>query len=286
MTTPIKQYQNVAYKELIAYSENNPNRNRSLESIEILPTKTTQDTSLDKLGLKGYRAYTLNPSGILSLLVCIDDPNYYSLSAKNARTQQIIDLATKLQEDTENLKHSEISRKRRKIYDLIGAAYNGANFEEKEYLDLFTGISFMRNIHFVLMKEATQENIEEGGEKSNSGLKGEIVFSSNPANWKRDNPVWIADYRARWVAIPHDHDSQNLHEILYTWLTTAEQLGWIIQWPEIDGTKTELIEQLSQLSTWQVTDKKLTKDVLACRLGRLKACSTFTTWATSKVDNL
>ena len=137
MTTPIKQYQNVAYKELIAYSENNPNRNRSLESIEILPTKTTQDTSLDKLGLKGYRAYTLNPSGILSLLVCIDDPNYYSLSAKNARTQQIIDLATKLQEDTENLKHSEISRKRRKIYDLIGAAYNGANFEEKEYLDLF-----------------------------------------------------------------------------------------------------------------------------------------------------
>ena len=286
MTTPIKQYQNVAYKELIAYSENNPNRNRSLESIEILPTKTTQDTSLDKLGLKGYRAYTLNPSGILSLLVCIDDPNYYSLSAKNARTHQIIDLATKLQEDTENLKHSEISRKRRKIYDLIGAAYNGANFEEKEYLDLFTGISFMRNIHFVLMKEATQENIEEGGEKSNNGIKGEIVFSSNPANWKRDNPVWIADYRARWVAIPHDHDSQNLHEILYTWLTTAEQLGWIIQWPEIDGTKTELIEQLSQLSTWQVTDKKLTKDVLACRLGRLKACSTFTTWATSKVDNL
>lgn len=285
MTTPVKQYQNVAYKELIAYSENNPNRNRSLDSIEILPTKTTQDTSLDKLGLKGYRAYTLNPSGILSLLVCIDDPNYYSLSAKNARTQQIIDLATKLQEDTENLKHSEISRKRRKIYDLIGAAYNGANFEEKEYLDLFTGISFMRNIHFVLMKEATQENIEEGEEKSNSGLKGEIVFSSNPANWKRDNPVWIADYRARWVAIPHDHDSQNLHEILYTWLTTAEQTGWIIQWPEIDGTKTELIEQLSQLSTWQVTDKKLTKDVLACRLGRLKACSTFTTWATSKVDD-
>ena len=130
MTTPAKQYQNVSYKELIAYSENNPNRTRKLESTEILPAKTSQDTSLDKLGLKGYKAFNLNPSGILSLLVCIEDPDFYSLSPKNARQQKITDLATKLQEDTENLKHSEISRKRRKIHDLIGTCFNGTAFEE------------------------------------------------------------------------------------------------------------------------------------------------------------
>ena len=284
MTTPTKQYQNVSYKELITYSENNPNRNRRLDSIEILPVKSIQDTSLDKLGLKGYRACTLNPSGILSLLVCINDPTYYSLSAKNARTHEIIELTTKLQEETENLKHSEIARKRRKIHDLIGAVYNGASMEEKDYLDLFYGISHMRNIHFILMKEAIQETIEEGAEKAESSLKGEIVFSSDPANWKRDNPVWIADYRARWVAIPSENGSSDIHKILINWFSTIEQLGWAIQWPEINGTKTELVEQLSQLPTWSPNDKKLTKDILSARLGRIKAMSVFKNWSTLNDD--
>lgn len=275
MTTPAKQYQNVSYKELIAYSENNPNRTRKLESIEILPAKTSQDTSLDKLGLKGYKAFNLNPSGILSLLVCIEDPDFYSLSPKNARQQKITDLATKLQEDTENLKQTEISRKRRKIHDLIGTCFNGTAFEEKDYLDLFLGVSFMRNIHFVLMKEAVQENIEEGTE---TGHKGEVVFSSDPANWKRENPIWVADYRARWVAIPSEETAQDIHQFIATWLSTVEQTGWIVQWPEHDGTKTELVEQLSVLPTWQATDKKLTKEVLALRLGRAKAIKTFTKW--------
>jgi len=286
MTTPAKQYQNVSYKELIAYSENNPNRNRTLESIEIIPAKSTQDTAMDKLGLKRYRAYTLNPANILSLLICIDDPGYYSLAARNARTQQIIELATKLQEETENLKHSEISRKRRKIHDLIGAAYNGTTFEEKDYMELFQGISYMRNIHFVLMKEAVQENIEGGEEKYDSGLKGEIVFSSDPANWKSDNQVWVADFRARWVAIPSEHGADDLHKILGTWLTTIEQTGWAVQWPEVDGTKTEIVEQLSILPTWQATDKKLTKEVLASRLGRAKAIKVFTQWMTSRDESL
>ena len=66
MTTPAKQYQNVSYKELITYSENNPNRNRTLDSIEILSVKPSQETSLDNLGLKGYSAFNLNPTGIVA----------------------------------------------------------------------------------------------------------------------------------------------------------------------------------------------------------------------------
>ena len=195
MTSVQKKYQNVSYKELLEYAENNPNRNRKLDSIEILPSKTSSDVTLDKIGLKGYTAVTLNPSGILSLLLCIDDPNYYSITNKNTRIQQIIEIATKLQEDSDLLKNTEISRKRKKVYDLIGAAYNGTPFEEKDYLDLFCGISYLRNMHFVLMKEAIQEDIEEG--HNLNGFKGEIVFSSNPIMWKKDNPIWIADYRAR-----------------------------------------------------------------------------------------
>lgn len=284
MTTPIKQYQNVSFKELISYSENNPNRNRTLDSIEIQSAKSSQETSLDKLGLKGYTAFNLNPSGIVSLYACISDPSSYSLSAKGARLQQIIEYTTKLQEQTDELKNTSLSRKRKKIHDLIGASYNGTTFEDKDYIELFTGISLMRNINFVLMKSAVQENIEEGKKQYDSSLKGEIVFSSDPSNWKQEHPVWMADYRARWVAIPSEQHAQDLHKILANWLSTIEQTGWVIQWPEAEGTKVEILEQLSQLPTWQQTDKKLTKDVLGARLGRANCIKVFTKWTINNIE--
>lgn len=281
MTTPVKQYQNVSFKELVSYSENNPNRHRSLDSIEILSVKPSQETSLDKMALKGYTAFNLNPTGIISLFACIQDPSTYSLSNKGARTQIIIELTTKLQEQTDDLKNTALARKRKKVYELIGASYNGAAFEDKDYLELFTGLSLMRNINFVLMKSAVQENIEEGEKQYDSALKGEVVFSSDPSTWKQDSPIWVADYRARWVAIPSEQHAQDLHKIIGTWLSTVEQTGWVIQWPEVDATKTELVEKLSVLPTWQVTDKKLTKNILAARLGRANCIKVFTKWMTS-----
>jgi hypothetical protein len=278
MTTPTKQYQNISFKELIAFSQNNPNRTKTLNSIEIVAVKPTLETSLDKLGLNGYKAFALNPTGLLSLIVCIQDPNAYSFSPKNVRTQKIIDIATSLQEKTDELKNTYLARKRKKIYELIGAAYNGKVMDDKEYGDLFAGVSQLLNTNFVLMKSAEQENIEEGEKQYDSSLKGEVVFSSEPINWKREQPVWVADFRARWVAIPTENNAIDIHKILGTWLTTIEQTGWIIQWPEIDETKTELVEQLSVLPTWKPEDKKLTKDVLAVRLGRAKSIQIFTNW--------
>jgi hypothetical protein len=284
MTTPIKQYQNVSFKELISYSENNPNRNRTLDSIEIVSVKNTQETSLDKLGLNGYSAFNLNPSGVMSLVACIKDPSMYSLSAKGARTQLIIESTTKLQERIDDLKNTALARKRKKIYDLIGASYNGSKLEDKDYLDLFSGVALLKNIHFVLMKSAVQENIEEGEKQYSSSLKGEIIFSSDPSTWKQDNTIWVADYRARWVAIPSEANAKDLHKFIGSWVTTMEQTGWIIQWPEVDGTKGELVEQLSMLPTWQETDKKLTKDLLAMRLGRANSIKVFTKWINNTFD--
>lgn len=279
MTTPAKQYQNVSYKELISFAETNPNRNRTLASIEVQTSKPSQETSLDKLGLKGYTAFNLNPTGIISLFACIANPSYYSLAPKNVRTQEIIELATKLQEETENLKNTSLSRKRKKIHDLIGQAYNGANFDDKECFDIVNGLAFMRNTHFVLMKSAVHDDIEEGEKTQHeTGHKGEIIFSSDPSLWSSENPIWVADYRARWVAIPSEQSAEPIRRILPNWLTTVEQTGWIIQWPEVDGTKTELVERLSVLPTWQATDKKLTKEILAARLGRANTIKLFTKW--------
>ena len=71
-----------------------------------------------------------------------------------------------------------------------------------------------------------------------------------------------------------------------SWLSTVAQTGWIIQWPEVDATKAELVEHLSVLPTWQITDKKLTKDVLAARLGRANSIKVFTKWMMTDSNEL
>lgn len=276
----MKRYQNVSFKELMEYSRKNPNRHRMLDPIEIRIMDKDLDPSLDRLHLRGYTAFHLNPTGILGLLVCLGNPQYYSLSHPHIRTQQIIDLATELQQKTENLKNTSFSRKRKRIYDLIGAAYNETPFQDKDYFDLFQGIGFLQNIQFILMKEAVQEKTESDDKKDDS-WKGDIYFSSNPLEWKKEYSVWIADYRGRWLAVPSDPSSQPLHLILTDWITTMEQKGWIIQWPDVDLTKTELIEFLSTLSSWQDNDKKLSKDTLSSRYGKFHTLTLFTKWTST-----
>ena len=80
MAIPVPKYQNVSFQELIQYSHQNPNRNRTLESIEVIYTKPSDESSLDTMGLKGYQAFHLNPTGIISLMACISDPDYYSFA--------------------------------------------------------------------------------------------------------------------------------------------------------------------------------------------------------------
>lgn len=280
----MKRYQNVSFKELMEYSRKNPNRHRMLDPIEIKVSDTEKEPSLDRLHLKGYTAFHLNPTGILGLLVCLGNPQYYSLSHPHVRTQQIIELATELQQKTENLKNTSFSRKRKRIYDLIGAAYNETPFQDKDYFDLFQGVAYLQNIQFILMKEAVQEKTETD-EKKDDGWKGDIFFSSNPLEWKKEYSVWIADYRGRWLAVPTDSSSQPLHLILTDWITTMEQKGWIVQWPEVDLTKTELVEYLSTLSSWQENDKKLSKDTLSSRYGKLNTLKLFTKWTSPSTSS-
>jgi len=287
MTTP-KKYQNVSYNELITYSQHNPNRSCLLSSIDTLKISDEHGV-LDFMGLIGYAATNLTPASILSVMACIADPGYYSLLPQNVRTQHIIDLSTKLQEQTDNLKNTSLSRKRKKIYDLIGAAYNGSAFQDKDYLDLYHGLAHMNQLQFILLKETVQDIIEgktdtlqkgtdvKGTDVKGTDVKGEIIFSSDPSNWSREYPVWVADYRGRWVAI--SEEGTPLHPLLKEWLATMEQKAWIIQWHEVDGTKTELVEKLSAMPGWQETDKKHLKDVLALRLGRANAMKVFTSWS-------
>ena len=268
---PVKTYQNLSFNELIAFSEQNPNRTASLKMQEV---KQTDERTLHKLDLPDYISSIIQPAGILGICTCITDPNYYYMALPNVRTQMLIDLATALQQKSDELKTSSIARKRKKIYDLIGAAYNMSNMTDKDYTDLFQGVSVLLHLQFVIIKERVQETIEDDVQ-SDSALKGEVLFGTNPINWIRDQPIWIVDYRGRWIATPHTVGPEHIYGALHEWLSTIQQKGWIIQWPEIDATKTELVAQLTEYPGWQEADRKLSKDILSVRLGKAQTLATF-----------
>ena len=284
MTTPVRVYQNVSYQELIRYAETNPHRARTLDSMEICPP-IAKETSLDLFHLPGYTAFSLYPTGIISLIACISDPHYYMLAPHSVRNELIMTLTTVLQEEVESLRASPLARKRKHLYELIGKAFHGTRLEEKDYMDLFHGIAYMREIQFVIMKDAIQERVEEGNDDAAyapSGVKGEIHFSSNPMNWKKDNALWLVDHHARWVAMPSGHTARSFSSVLGEWILEMESHGWVVQWPEVEGTKVELVARLSTFPTWQETDRKQLKDVLAVRLGKAETLQRFISWSLSK----
>jgi hypothetical protein len=245
-----------------------------------------KETSLDSLLLPGYTAFSLYPTGIISLFACLSDPHYYMLAPPSVRTELIMSLTTTLQEEVDTLRTTPLARKRKHLYELIGKAFHGARMEEKDYDDLFQGISYIREIQFVIMKEAVQERVEEGqgqgqgqgqGKQGKeeasvpsvpSGVKGEIHFSSNPMNWKKEHATWLVDHHARWVAMPSGASARPFSSLVGEWIVDMEGRGWIVQWPEVEATKVELVERLSARPTWQETDRKLLKEILAVRLGK------------------
>lgn len=265
MTTPAKKYQNVSYKELIDYAEQNPHRGRTLAPIEIPPA--VQETSLASLGLPGYTSCQLDPASILGVLSCLQHSAEYSIAPKNVRIQQVIDLSTRLQQQSEELRNSHLSRKRKKFHDLVAVAYNGGILEIPDYAILYQGIAHLQQMHFIMMHESKKDH---DSEVEDNGTKGVITFSSDPSTWSRERPVSIVDLQGRWVALPSEGEARPLTQFLDQWVEEMEQKQWLITWPEIDLKKTELIEQLIVYPTWKETDRKLTKEHLAARLSRTK----------------
>lgn len=262
------KYQNIAAAELFGWIATNPNRSRQLSPIEFTQASNGDGAagSLDNMGLPHVTVTTLNPSTLLAVFHWIADP-LFAAALPTVRTAMLRDFATKLQESTDHLQGTSLARKRRRIHDWIGLIAGGGTIkdtdETNEWLDCYGSLAALQGAQIILVKRQTTEEGEDvtGG----TGLQGEVYFATNPINWDSRRPVWIADYRARWIS-----ETAPTEINLAQWLGAIESMGWIVQWPEAEGTKESIVGELKSTPTWTAADSKLRKEVLARRLGRVK----------------
>ena len=260
---PAKQYQNIAVAELFAWLATNPNRGRNLAPIEIEKVTEPMEAagSLENMGLPHVTVASMNPSNLLSLFHWIADP-LYALALPTVRASMLRDFATKLQESTDHLQGTSLARKRRRVHDWIGAIAGGGIVKDDEWLDCYGSLATLQGRQLILVKRQTTEDGADvlGG----TGLQGEIHFATNPVNWDSRVPIWIADYRGRCF-----YDTATTEINFGQWLGAIEAMGWIVEWPEADGTKESIVGELKGQPTWTAADAKLRKEVLAKRLGRI-----------------
>ena len=222
------------------------------------------------LFLPTYAAFPLQPSGILSVFAWIRDP-LFADATTSVRTTLVRTLATTLQAETDTLAGSKFARKRRRVFDGIASALHGTPLKDSDWVDVYNALAHLTGVQMVYVRGA--KGLEEHGETPEAlagASKGALTFSSDPATWSKKAPIWIADWHARWLAITDDTDSVPTSERILPWLTAAEEGGWIVEWPSVEGTKDEIVEELSRLPTWKSSDAKLKKDALASLAGRAR----------------
>lgn len=269
--------QNVSISDLLSWSETNPNRSKNLTPIEVLSDEVvvrmkdlteTKESSLSSIRLDKFESINLTPSGMLSAIAFMSD-KVYQYSAVSSRNMFLRELATKLQQDTDNLAGSSFARKRKKVHDGIATLANGGAVKPEDWIDIFSCLAFMTNIQLVFVQMSTiEETKKDDDEESENDVK-HIYFSSNPSTWTREHKIWIVDYYGRWVASPKDDVSIGT---LTEWLEDIEIYGWNVHW-HIDSSlkKEELVQQLSLMPSWQKEHEKLKKDTLAIRLAKMQS---------------
>jgi hypothetical protein len=266
-----KVYQNVSIQQLTDWSATNPYRNHSLAPIKIQTGGVVQEqgTSLASIGLPDYTAIPVQ--GMLHVFEWMRNP-LFSDASVSVRASFVRTLATTFQTEVDTLlAGSPYARKRRRIYDGVGALLHGTPLlKDDERLDIVGALAHLSGLQLLLVKQPTTEGqvaaATETTEPSDP-VPPTLLFSSPPTTWSASVPTWVIDWHGRWVGIT---DELNPLQPLLSWALHLDPNQWHVQWPTVEGTKEDIVKELSTTSTWKATDSKLKKDVLALRLGRIR----------------
>lgn len=275
MTNTLKHKNDISISQIFEWSATNLNRGQQLAPIErsSVNIETTPIENMDIIGLPDHTCISLDSPGIIHLFKWIIDPAFQNMPP-NIRKVTIREFETELQLRTDTLKGTRLSRKRKEIHNIICEIADNKCLQNDKWRDAMNALSFMNDVQVILVwlnnknktDTSNRQNLHDINENIYSG--NTITFASNPTTWTIDKPIWIADYNARWIAVPEHTTYIKTQQSINNWFSNRESAGWTIDWPVIEGKKSELIEQLQTSPAWLPEHSKFTKDILSKRLGK------------------
>jgi hypothetical protein len=277
--------QNVSIAQLLEWADMNPNKSSTLSPIGIPDEASTmrkqdkqsakETATLGGIGLDDFESITMTPSGILSAIAWMTDDTYKYMTSRS-RLAYLREMTTRLQQQTDTLAGGPLARKRRKLYDGIGALANTGAVKPADHFDIFSGLCAMLSLQVIFVKMANVvevsakqmvEGADEAEEDADEENKKSIFFSSNPASWTAGEKTYIVDYFGRWIASPLT--DQSMFSVLY-WMEDLQIHGWEVEWYTDSAlTKEALVARLSAMRGWQPEHARQLKAVLAERLAKM-----------------
>jgi hypothetical protein len=232
---------NIKFEELVSFIEKNPNKTKKLAY-----ETDKENEELIKLpgGSSNWIYYLIEPSEIVSsylylandmyIIAPIMSKNNYLLEAKNT-------LITKIN----NYKDGKVGRLRKKALDFMSKTQDKLTKEE------------LMQLWYVLVTIGGYQTILLGKDK--------IHFIPDITKWNKNKQFYILtdDLTRLWK--PYT----NVMNKLIEWLELMET-KYEIEWPEFEGTKTEMVEWYSVRSDWKAEYNKLKKEELSKKIGRLQ----------------
>jgi hypothetical protein len=249
----------IEFSKLASFIEKNPNKTNKLIDESELDT-TTSSKITNTLNLPGgdslWTQYLVQPIEPVSAYLYLKD-DMYAISPERLRANILLETKDKLSRQIDALKDGKIGRQRKKAMEWLSK--EPSKLTQEERISFWSILTVIGNIQTIVLGD---------------GKCPTIRFAPDIRRWTDAYPIYIVSEDLTRVWKPHDE----INKKLVFWIDTMERLGAEIDWPEAEGSKAELVEELSYRPGWKDEHGKKKKEDLARMLTRSNAIRYLGEW--------
>lgn len=250
----------IEFSKLASFIEKNPNKTNKLLNEETYTSNKEDILVVNELNLPGqysnWTSYMVYPIEPVSAYLYLKD-DMYAIAPERLRANILLETKDKLSRQIDALKDGKIGRQRKKGLECLSK--EAIRLTEEERMTFWNILMVIGNIQTIVLGD---------------GKCPTIRFAPDIRRWSNAYPVYIVSEDLTRVWKQNDDIS---NKIVY-WIDDMEKAGAQIDWPEAEGSKTELVEELSYRPGWKEENNKKKKDELARMLTRSNAIKYLSQW--------
>lgn len=199
---------------------------------------------------------TLEPAGILSLLTYLRQPMYRAAD-RQLRKQLYLESLMEFQLELEKkITGTRFARRRRKIIEVL-CSHDTSKCDPEDIA-----------LHEECWASLLGYQFVKVSSRADTGKR--ISFVPAALNmWDAEKPVYFVDERFETLFLAPEPGLEK--RTLATYLSSVEDAGWHISWPQAEGSKEELETRIIPLLGMVTVSEKAKKAELATIIGRHEA---------------